>query len=318
MSEVNPFSKFVPKEMHVGLVSGGMGDQLCSFPSVEHLAKEHPNTKFNVFIPDYLLELCKTCFKKFRNIRVISSNLMEMRDKTLPAIHTGWDKITPMRIHPAQYSSLVLMDTLLPVEKLSYPQPALNRVKINKFKLPKKYVCVLAGGREYVKTMPPKTVNKVTQRILKKGYTPVFIGTSSQPSKLIDVPICNMRDIDMSKGISLIDKTTVVELLKVLQGAACFVGMDGGLMHLAGFTNIPIISGFTFVNPSHILPIREGILGNNCYAVEPPESLDCRFCQTNNSLVVGHDFRVCPYGTWKCRELDAGEFIGLLETVLKE
>ncbi len=105
--------------------------------------------------------------------------------------------------------------------------------------------------------------------------------------------------------------------------AKAVVGVDNGLLHVAGCTGVAIVGGFTTVRPEIRMPIRHNILGWNYHAVIPDKSLDCSFCQQDTNFLYGHDYRKCWYKEKKERteilcikQLTADKFKTILESIL--
>jgi len=76
------------------------------------------------------------------------------------------------------------------------------------------------------------------------------------------------------------------------------VGLDNGLIHLAGLTDVPIVAGYTTVDPYFRLPWRHGVKGWRCFAVEP--SSECRYCQTATFCTYNINFLRCNTTTKEC------------------
>lgn len=129
-------------------------------------------------------------------------------------------------------------------------------------------------------------------------------------------------DINGVLGLDLIDKTTVLQAANIMSGALAVVGVDNGLLHLAGCSKVPIVAGFTTVSPDIRLPYRDGVLGKDCYVVTPPATLACRFCQQGTNFLYGHDYRNCLYKNDSAldrlctKSITADRFIHHLEIIL--
>lgn len=70
--------------------------------------------------------------------------------------------------------------------------------------------------------------------------------------------------------------TSLPVVAGMIHEAACFVGTDSGLLHVAGTTQTPIVGIFTSVRPEYRMPWRQGELGWRCYPVVP--DIMCRGC----------------------------------------
>jgi len=87
------------------------------------------------------------------------------------------------------------------------------------------------------------------------------------------------------------------------------VGIDGGLLHLAGTTAVPIVYGMTHVEPRCRPIVRGGQRNWNVVHVTP-RNLGCSGCQSNWTLMFRHDFRFCLYKDYACTSaLHAEDFI---------
>ena len=107
-----------------------------------------------------------------------------------------------------------------------------------------------------------------------------------------------MHDEATTHYIDMIDQTTFPEALAILQDAKCVIGLDNGLIHLAGLTDAPIVVGYTTVDPYYRLPYRHGVKGWNCQVVEPTSA--CRYCQTSILASYGIPFNRCNIITKEC------------------
>ncbi len=111
---------------------------------------------------------------------------------------------------------------------------------------------------------------------------------------------------DYTKGINLIDKTSLFEAHSIMANSAAVLGLDNGLLHLACMSSTAkLVYGFTTVEPRHRLPYRNDIQGYNCLVVMPTkEELSCIGCQSNmNFANTTHCFTTCFYKDNACLSL---------------
>lgn len=300
------------KTINCLISDGGMGDLVCSLVAVDYILKNYKYVNPLIWVPDYMLDFAKNVLPPNAIVRNYSRASKEYDDKR-PAISTAWTgRHTPMRIHPVDYGFHMLADEHVDYDKKNYLKFDGSKVDITKYNLPEKYVVIGVGSVFKVKEMPTKTANEIANFCLSKGYTPVFVG--KEKDKVGAGPDAGIKHanisqgIDYTKGISLVNKTNLCELAKVIQGAKAYVGMDGGNIHIAGCTDTPIVVGYTFIDgKKHNVPIRNNCLGFNCYVVEPDETLKCRFCQTNMNFYYGLYFPDCLYKDHKCLEYMTGK-----------
>ena len=111
-----------------------------------------------------------------------------------------------------------------------------------------------------------------------------------------------------------IQAIAAAEITAIMGKARAVVGVDGGLLHLASCTDVPIVAGFTVVKPHLFTPTRSGVFGNNFYTVVPEADLGCRFCHSQINFINHGDVSTCFYLDNKCLDqMDGYKFINQLE-----
>lgn len=298
-------------------------------PVIKYIKDKYPHCIIHLWIPDYYLDFAKnllpnTIIKPFSKAAK-EYNPTSLGRKTSSLQHTN------MKTHLVDNAFHILVDKAVEIEYKNYLPLNLNKISITKFSLPEKYVVVATGFTAEVREFPPIAVNSVVDYIIKKGYTPVFLG--STVTKIGVDKVSNHhspdilgnfnKEIDYSKGIDLRNKTSLLESGKIIAGAKTIVGVDCGLLHVAGCTNIPIVGAFTTVEPKFRMPYRGNELGKDFYPIVPDESLECRFCQTNWEFLYEHDYRTCYYKEQKLdteiqcvKQITTIKFINELEKIL--
>ncbi len=297
---------------------GGIGDMIGAFPAIKYILDQYPWVNLLIWVPDFIVPFARNVLPSTAVVRGYS-DAPKKYDNTRTGITTKWDKRTsPMKTHAVDYSFSVLCDENPAIEHKNYLKVDTTQVDITRFNLPAKYVVMQATAAEKVKTMPEATANAITDYVVSKGYIPVYLGKRNNKSGIKGIENnATESPIDKSKGIDLVDQTSMLETIAIIAGAKCIVCMDGGTLHMAGCTDTPIVAGYTFIDPSHNLPIRHNKLGWNCHVVTPTQSLGCRFCQSKINYVYGLDFRSCFYKDYKCLDhMTASKFIKLLEKIL--
>ena len=281
--------------------TGGIGDLLCSLMPIAYLKHNSPWVNVLVWCPDFLKEFAKHVLPDGMVVRNYTEAKVKY-DKTRVGITTQVKgQHTNMRTHPVKYAFHTLCDFSPSDEQMSYLKIKSNLIKISQFNLPDRYIVIQGSSVEQVKRMPDNTFNQLVDYCHFNNYKVVVIGKriTSGLVETADI-VSTSGNYDFSKTLDLMDKTSMLESAAIIAGAKLFIGMDGGLMHMAAFTDTPMLIGVTFVTPQHIGPVRDGIKNKNIYYVEPDESLKCRGCQTNWSLMYDHDFRNCYYNDYAC------------------
>lgn len=293
-----------PKPVTINCVvgDGGMGDILSYLVVVDYMVKEIPWVKPIVWLPDYVVDFAKMVLPETANINTFTEAKTNKYNNKIIGVSTGWNKQhTPMRIHPIDYAAHMLIDGDLPVEKKNYLKFNAEGIDLAKFNLPEKYVIVSVGSTTKTKELPAETLNQIIDYVVTKGYTPVFLGKKfSDGGGRTGGVKANLADVDYTKGLDLTDQTNIVEAAAIISKSKAYIGMEGGLSHLSGFTDVPIVVGYSFVDPDKMMPIRNNQLGYNCYPVKPEESLECRFCQTRTPLLYEANYYYCYYDDYKC------------------
>jgi ADP-heptose:LPS heptosyltransferase len=284
------------------IADNGLGDLLCSLMPINYIIKNSPWINLLIWVPDFMVDFAKNVLPEKSIIRGYSE-AKKKYDNTRTAISTkSNNQHSPMRTHPTKFAYHVLCDMEPTLDNLSYLKIDSSKIDIDKFTLPNNIVAIQGAYTEIVKTMPVETFNKLVDYIIEKGYTPVFLGKTENKSgihKLVYKAKVN-EEYDLAKGINLLNKTNLLESAKIIETSKLFIGIDGGLSHLAGFTNTNILAGYTFASNDQLMPTRNSIFGDKVFSIVPDESLKCRFCQTNFTLLFNNDMRNCLYKDFEC------------------
>lgn len=300
------------------LTDGGLGDHVASLVAVDYIVKTSPHVNLLLWTPDYLVDFAKHLLPHLvvRNFTTARTKF----DGSKPTIHTRWDgRVSPMKMHLLDYAFHVLCDKHVSLQEKNYLQIRPDEINIDKLNIPKKFLVMTTGFTAPNREFYAEHVNKVVNYVKSQNYDIVFLGKKVTQTGARHIIKGNFsEDIDLSKGLDLIDKTSLLEASKIMHESSGVIGLDNGLLHIAGCTQVPIIGGFTNVNPIARMPVRNDVLGWNYYPVVPPESLACRFCQSNLSFVYDFDFKNCFYKDYAClKQLSAELYIEQLEKVLK-
>lgn len=310
------------KTINIMLLDGGVGDHIAALVAVQYILKKYTWVTPLIWVPDFLVDVAKNVLPKDTFIKGFSE-LKGRYDPTKPTKTTKWDGVvSPMKIHCVDYAFLKLCDENPSIVDKNYLQIDCTGIDTQVFNIPDKYVVYTTGFTADVREWPSKEINKVVNYTKDKGYEAVFLGqTQTKTGVAHNIKGNFKQEIDFSAGINLIDKTSLLEAAAIMDKAKAVLGVDNGLLHLAGCTATSIIGGFTTVNPEIRMPIRNDILGYNYYAVRPDKSLSCSFCQQNTNFLYGHDYRNCmfkePEKNNLCTtQMKAEKFIQHLEKLL--
>lgn len=300
--------------------NGGIGDCITRLIPLNYFSKHYPNMVFHVWVPIYFVDFAKRCLPNRKQFIIRDFAQMATKyDKNIPTYTYGSHRINNLATHLVDEAYQKFNTQPLTVEDKNYIRIPLADVKIDKFHLPASYAVLPTGFTAGVREWLPKHVNKVVDHLLSKGITPVFLGKKEAFNGAGHTIAPTFKEeIDYSKGINLIDQTTLVESAKIIEGAKLLVGLDNGLCHVAACTETPVVMGFTSLWKEHRLPYRYDKLGGGIEAVElTDQELDCRGCQSKYLFLYKHDFKECYRKDLKCLDLlDANKYIAAIDKIL--
>lgn len=304
-------------QWHQILTDGGMGDLICCLVAVDYNIRTYTNVHFHVWVPDYLLEFAKHVLSPGGTTRPFSKAQAKFNPNIL-GMTTEWcTNHTCIRTHPVDYGFHMLSDRhVYDLNEKNYLQIKPDKIPLARINLPNRYVVIACTGIEPVRTMPIQTANDIIDYVIQKDYVPVFLGKEESKCGFKDLAIkATPLELNYSKGLNLLNKTDLLESAKIIYGAKAYVGMDGGLTHLAGCTDTSIICGYTASNPNHIAPIRRGSQTYKFSAIEPDKTLTNRYYQTYSSFKKGNFQR---FEGWEAvnASMTSQKFISALEKVL--
>lgn len=295
----------------------GMGGYINYTAVTTWLARKCPFIEGRVWCEQFLVPLLKDIHAPYPNWQVLPSNQRvqlagQHRGPTIGPLlaHNGVaakrEYTTAIGTHPIDVGSGYYMSTgrapddmLLPV--LDYPLEMVTKKKCGDYDLqlkfkslaPKKYVVFTAGGTVPIRTMNGEHLNPLIDFVIEKGLTPVFLGKKDiladgkATTKWID-------DCAYDKGIDFRDQTTVKEAAAIMQHAACTVGLDGGLLHLACIMkDSRVVFGYNITSVEHRRPRRNHGLDIAVYLTD--DELACSGCQSKWKDMFGHSYDKCFY-----------------------
>lgn len=303
------------KHYNFTLHNGGLGDAIAQMPAIKYILDNHPQVFIHLWCHDYFVELAKKCFKDRKNIVIRGLSDYKTKYKQNQQARSPYaHKTQNLACHLTDHAFFTLTYSQVENKHKNYIQ--IEPIDVTSFQLPEKYICITTGFTSMSREWLPESVNGVTDYIIQKGYTPVYLGKGYTHSYQ-NIGITGNFKADYSRGVNLIDKTTLLEAHAIMNSSKAVLGLDNGLLHLAGMGKAPIVAGFTTVLPEHRLPYREGKLGHNCFVVVPKE-LECFGCQSNMTFADStHSFTDCFYKDYKCLSLmTADKWIAQLEKAL--
>lgn len=173
------------------------------------------------------------------------------------------------------------------------------------------YVVLPVGATNDTCVFRSDLLRSVIEWLLANDYKPVLTGNhnthvhTTEPQPKLLVVKDKVSELPSDIVTACLDLRNTLDLMQLRDWcghAAAVVGVDGGTLHLAGTTEVPIVYGMTRVAPRHRSIVRHDVFNWNLIHVEPRD-LECSGCQSNWTLIFGHDFAKCFYGDAKCVDL---------------
>lgn len=288
------YPNFEPVKVNFLLDLGGLGDNIARLPAIEYITNKHKHVRELVWIPDYFFPIAKLALPNV-NFKKFSENAKY--NEKLPGRSTGVGWFTNLKSHMTEHAFYLLANELPDVQYRNYIKLNLKSIGINRFNLPKKYVVICCGYTAKIREFFPQYINEIVQYLKSKDFVVVFLGkkeTSDGLNHIIEGTF--KEEINLKEGINLIDKTSLLEAAKIMEQSKLVIGLDSGLTHVAACTDVPIVCGYTSVNPLHRMPYRNNQMGWNFFPVVPPLNEPERFMQSSWDFCFDVDFKESYYG----------------------
>jgi hypothetical protein len=274
--------------------NGGVGDYINWCSAVQYVADEHPHADVRIFTSELFYDVAKHLFGHIPRwgiyLRKDFAKYYESRS-LIAFPKPGTQLINACGAHLMDLGFYYFLDLDPPPESHNY----LLDLKYNgPWKWPEldeksKYAIFTPGSTTEVREMPVKAFDELVAYTLEQGITPVFLGKR----ELSDNYRAKFLNYDFSRGVDLRERTTLLEATQIMRGAQFVIGLDNGLLHMAGTTDVPVIFGHNIASLKHrILRRRKGLTIN---MVVSEEELGCIGCQSKMRFLYKHDFRSCFY-----------------------
>ena len=300
----------------------GMGDWICYMPAMVWIAKNLPWIKGRIFAAEFFCEFAKNVMRDFHDWKINpTEKINELAEpRTVfrgPGISingksAGGQLLNGTGAHLVDVGFAYFVNKSPPPEgadvfpELDFEFGNWRNVSPNETKIQNipplttnTYAVFTTGGVTPVRTVPGEYWNPIIDHVISIGLTPVFIGKSNIAG-CVNVTFPDGCNYD--KGIDLRNKTTMMEAAYLMDRAACVLGLDNGLIHLAACTNAKIIAAYNIVDPKERRPNRRP--GPSWIELSlSKEELACANCQSEMRSLPAHTFKHCLYGDKKCIDL---------------
>jgi len=296
-----------------------LGDMITSLPAIIHARKTVvPQMKMTVYVPPWQVDLVKVLLDPYGHFDVgslteVPVSIAERRriwpNASVSKNAATHNTHTRNRVHMVDYAFAYLIDAKPEsMAQRNYP----NAAPLGYQQLPYPYVVFPTGATSDNKLFKAAVMAPVIRWVHSRGYVPVLVGTKmshvrAELGDKVSEPLVIRDEIDKLPADVLTlcedwrEKTTLLELRDLLGHAKAVVGVDGGTLHLAGTTDVPIVYAMGTTLPKHRYIPRGGDHNHKIRYVVPRD-LECAGCQSNWQM-TRLDFRFCAYGDNKCMEL---------------
>ena len=307
-----PKTRHESVHIHFFLSQGGLGDYINHMPAFQWLAEKCPHLEGRLFVNKPFLEVAEFIMRPYKQWKVINKVLAPKFLKTGDAV-----------VDPVNYKKFINATGahLLDLGFMFYachdkPYAGYNRLPSINYSKPWRwpelnpdweYAIFTPGATAQARAVPAKHFNNLVDYTISKGVTPVFLGKADfaglgkKEGSSKGYYAKFDEGYDFSRGVDLREKTTLLEAVQIMRGAKFVIGVDNGLLHFAGCTEVPIIFGHTVAEVEHRKIRRPK--GLTIDIAISRDSLPCIGCQSNMRYIMGHQFKFCIYGDYQCLDL---------------
>jgi ADP-heptose:LPS heptosyltransferase len=294
------------------LSMGGIGDYICHMPALEWIAAENPHVDPMLFVNPPFTDVAREILKPYPRFKVYDRE----------DITKVWKKVKPdYLVDPGKWERYIcatgahLLDLgFMFYAQVDKPPPEYNRMpdlshleiedeKVKRALSGTDYVVFTPGFTSYVRKMKGPYLDELINYVRGKGLTPVLLGKTEFSKYAANGYVAKYDEFETKRFcIDLRDQTTLLDSIAVMNKAMMVIGVDNGLLHLAGCTKTPIIFGHTITDVRH-RNIRRPV-GLTINIEVPKKVLSCIGCQSNMRFMFGHKFSRCIYGDKNAACLD--------------
>lgn len=294
------------------LCNGGLGDYINFMSTMVWAAKTSPHCLGRIYCSEPFIDVARYIMKPFKNWEVRHHS--ELKDLPEPHINLYYpekDKqlVSAIGSHLMDLGSeyYANLDTLpddhryLPEIEYDGPWKWAELKGLN-------YAVLTPYATAPSRVLRPQYLRELTAYVKAKGLTPVFLGNKSHAADIAkqNNQVVPDEPYDFSQGIDLTGKTTLLEAIQIMGRAIFVAGLDNGLLHFAGTTQVPIIFGHSVTQVRHRDIRRKLGVTINIFVNE--SDLACSGCQSKMRYVKGHRFSECFYKSkpavaYKCLDL---------------
>lgn len=301
-----PDTSGFPFDLSFIFINGGMGDYICWMQAIRYVATEMTWVHGQLICLKYFHELANHWLKEFSHWKLLDyQTFLDLPDHgpckgPMELQHLG---INAASAHLLDCGFNYFAHTNPPPPDWNYYPPLrdlwnylpaeLKRMKANR----EKFAVVLIDAIQPNRNVPGDYWIPILEAMKARGITPVFVGKTMIDETDNFSIYDGTLNLDQF-GLSYRNKTSLLEAASIMEASEFVLGLDCGLLHLAGCTETPIIFGFNVASPAHRRPRRK--VGKIIDVTLTPAELGCIHCQSHTNMLVGFNFRTCFYKDNAC------------------
>ena len=310
--------QIITTEVHNFVLNhAALGDMITSLPALAFARRFYePELKMRVWLPVWHHELVAHLLAPYGEFELRDLQTFPAKWEARKAADIGpvsynaamHDTHTRCRVHMVDYAFNFLINARPEsMEQRSY----VTEAPLGERTIDEDYVVFPVGATSDNKLFRASVMGPIMRWCQSRGYRVVVTGTKTSHTHtqvdgvLAPIVLRDQADLlpaDVVPSVrDMRESTTLLDLRNLLGHAAAVVGVDGGTLHLAGTTDVPIVFASGTTLPKHRYIARRGDPSFKIRYVGPRD-LECAGCQSNWPLTTWH-FTKCAYGDNKCMEL---------------
>ncbi len=299
-----------------GHKTAAMGDMICWMAAIVHIAENYNFVNGHLIVPRYFFQVAANVLHKFPQWQIHADKIPERLQDGKPLKRQLEFPINATGAHLLDLGFIYFMQMTPPPDGADiYPELDLSNEVLPPKLRGKKFIVMTPVIGAVTRMMPVKTYNKIVDYIVNIGLTPVHLGKSEMLNRSLTIN----EGYDLTKGINLIDETTLKEAALIMKCAEMVVGIDNGLLHLAGMTDATILYGYTIAGPRQRQIKRRH--GRTYELYGDKKTIPCLFCQEHVRFIIDHSFKTCLYqeNEPQCvKALNAESFIATIAMAIRD